>query len=75
MGTQSGGVARDLVMPAANAGRVLVVEVILKPAIGAGLGPVGVGVIRPLVGRRRTQKTREGGGAKEEGRVKERQSN
>ena len=33
MGTQTRGVARDLVLPAANAGRVLVVEVVYYPAL------------------------------------------
>ena len=54
MGTQSRGVARDLVMRAANAGRVLVGEIVLTGTRGWFLGPVGVGGARPPDGERRT---------------------
>ena len=45
MGTQSRGVARDLVMPTANVGRVLVGEIVLTGTRGWFLGPVGFGVV------------------------------
>ena len=67
--------ARDLALPRGHCGK----GVAGRSKLGGNSelvfwAHVGVGVVRPLIGKRRAQKKREGGGAKEEGRVKERQS-
>ena len=54
VGCQSWAVARDLALPRGHCGNGVVVEAVIAGNSELVLGSFGVGVVRPLVGRRRT---------------------